>query len=168
MTAVVMPLRQRLIGATLRQYREDAGYDLLDAARTLDCDRSRISRIEAGERGIRVAELRELLAEYGTDEPGRDALEALAGATRRGWWQDYRRVLSPGYIDLLVTESVATQMMIYAPLQVPGLLQTEGYARATAPGGGAGKVADAAVAATKARQHAVLHERGTAVAVVLG
>jgi transcriptional regulator with XRE-family HTH domain len=43
-----LPLRQRLIGATLRRYREDAGCDLQDAARTLGCDRSKVSRIEAG------------------------------------------------------------------------------------------------------------------------
>ena len=43
-----LSLRQRLIGATLRRYREDAGCDLQDAARTLGCDRSKVSRIEAG------------------------------------------------------------------------------------------------------------------------
>lgn len=39
----VLSLRQRLIGATLRRYREDAGCDLQDAARTLGCDRSKVS-----------------------------------------------------------------------------------------------------------------------------
>jgi transcriptional regulator with XRE-family HTH domain len=166
----VLPLRQRLIGATLRRYREDAGYDLPEAARILRCDRSKVSRIEAGERGIRLAELRELLDEYGTDEPARDTLEALAQATRYGWWQDYRRILSAGYLDLLIAESVAAQITIYAPLQVPELLHTGDYARAVALAcsGGAEQVADAAVAAAMARQQAVLHESGTTVAVVLG
>jgi transcriptional regulator with XRE-family HTH domain len=166
----VLPLRQRLIGATLRRYREEAGYDLPEAARILRCDRSKVSRIEAGERGIRLAELRELLDEYGTDEPARDTLEALAQATRHGWWQDYRRILSAGYIDLLIAESVAAQVTIYAPLQVPELLHTEDFARAAAlaGNGGADQVADVAVAATMARQQAVLHESGTRVTVVLG
>jgi transcriptional regulator with XRE-family HTH domain len=166
----VLPLRQRLIGATLRRYREEAGYDLPEAARILRCDRSKVSRIEAGERGIRLAELRELLDEYGTDEPARDTLEALAQATRDGWWQAYRRVLSAGYLDLLIAESVAAQITIYAPLQVPELLHTGDYARAVALAcsGGAEQVADAAVAAAMARQQAVLHESGTTVAVVLG
>jgi transcriptional regulator with XRE-family HTH domain len=135
-----LPLRQRLIGTTLRRYREDGGYDLQDAARILRWDRSKISRIEAGERGIRLAELRELLSEYGADEPGRDTLEALAQATRDGWWQDYRQILSAGYIDLLITESVATEIAIYAPLQVPGLLHTEDYARAVALAGNGGTI----------------------------
>jgi transcriptional regulator with XRE-family HTH domain len=165
-----LPLRQRLIGTTLRRYREDAGYDLQDAARTLGCDRSKIWRIEAGERGIRLAELRELLCEYGTDDPARDTLEALAQATRDGWWQSYRQILSAGYIDLLIAESVATQVAIYAPLQVPELLHTEDYARAIAlAGNGGGKeIADAAVTVALARQQVVLHESGTTVAVVLG
>jgi len=165
-----LSLRQRLIGTTLRRYREDAGYDWLEAVRILRCDRSRISRIEAGERGIRLADLLELLSEYGTDEPGRHTLEALARATRDGWWQDYRQILSAGYIDLLIAESVATQIRIYAPLQVPELLHTEDYARAVAlaGNGGAEEIADAAVAATMARQQAVHRERGTTVTVVLG
>jgi transcriptional regulator with XRE-family HTH domain len=165
-----LSLRQRLIGTTLRRYREEAGLDLQDAAGILGCDRSRICRIEAGERGIRLAEVQDLLYEYGADNPGRDAVEALASATRHGWWRDYRRVLSAGYLDLLVAESVATQITIYAPLQVPELLHTESYARAAALAGhgGAEEIADVAVKATMAHQQAVLDERGTTVAVVLG
>ena len=165
----LLPLRQRLIGTSLRRYREEAGLDLLDAARVLDCDRSRISRIESGERGIRLAELGELLGEYGTDEAGREALEALARAARDGWWRDYRQALSAGYVDLLIAESAAKRIMIYAPLQVPELLRTEGYARVALAGdGAAGEMADVAVAAMMARQRAVLRERGTRVVVVLG
>jgi transcriptional regulator with XRE-family HTH domain len=165
-----LSLRQRLIGTTLRRYREEAGLDLQDAAGILGCDRSRICRIEAGERGIRLAEVQDLLYEYGADDAGRDAVEVLANATRHGWWRDYRRVLSAGYVDMLVAESVATRITIYAPSQVPELLHTEDYARAVVLAGNdsAEKVADVAVAATMARQQAVFRERGTTVEVVLG
>jgi transcriptional regulator with XRE-family HTH domain len=162
----VLALRQRLIGTTLRRYREDAGYDLQDAARTLGCDRSKVLRIEAGQRGIRLAELQQLLSEYGTDEPGRDT---LARATRDGWWQDYRQILSAGYIDLLIVENLATEITIYAPLQVPELLHTEDYAKAVALAVSREReIADTAVAATMARQREVFHEHATTVAVVLG
>jgi transcriptional regulator with XRE-family HTH domain len=50
--------RRLLIGAALRRYREDLGFVLEDAARVLECDRSKISRIETGQRGIRPKELR--------------------------------------------------------------------------------------------------------------
>jgi DNA-binding XRE family transcriptional regulator len=52
MTRYAMPTRQRLVGWYLRDYRESAGYDLADAARVLGCNRSKISRIETGQRGI--------------------------------------------------------------------------------------------------------------------
>jgi transcriptional regulator with XRE-family HTH domain len=60
-----VPVTQRLAGWRLRRHREGAGYSLSDAARILGCHPSRISRIECGLRGIRPAELRELMAEYG-------------------------------------------------------------------------------------------------------
>jgi DNA-binding XRE family transcriptional regulator len=61
------PVRRRLVSRALRQYRETLGYTLEDAARMLECDRSKVSRIETGQRGIRLKELRELLAEYDID-----------------------------------------------------------------------------------------------------
>src|SRR5260370_15323317 len=70
----VPPVRRRLLGAALRRFREVAGYTLEDAARILECDRSKISRIETGQRGIRPKELRELLDEYGVEPDRRDAL----------------------------------------------------------------------------------------------
>ena len=72
------PVRRRLVGGALRRYRENLGYTLDDAARILECDRSKISRIETGQRGIRGKELRELLAEYGIDDQQQAILAALA------------------------------------------------------------------------------------------
>jgi transcriptional regulator with XRE-family HTH domain len=56
-------VRCRLIGASLRGYREQAGRTIADAAQLLDCDKSKVSRIEAGTRGIRPEELRKLPAD---------------------------------------------------------------------------------------------------------
>ena len=72
--------RRLLIGAALRRYREDLGFILDDAARVLECDRSKISRIETGQRGIRPKELRELLTEYGVGEQEQSTLTAIAQA----------------------------------------------------------------------------------------
>ena len=100
------PVRRRLLGAALRRYRENVGYGLDDAARILECDRSKISRIETGQRGIRPKELRELLAEYGVEEKERLALAAIARHNdRRGWWQSYEHVLSDAYQDYIIMES---------------------------------------------------------------
>ena len=58
----------------------------------LECDRSKISRVETGQRGIRPKELRELLTEYGV--PGdREQAALVAIASRdgqRGWWHPTR------------------------------------------------------------------------------
>ena len=75
-------MRRRLVGGALRRYRENVGYSLEDAARVLECDRSKISRIETGQRGIRPKELRELMTEYGV--PASEQLVLLAIASRGG------------------------------------------------------------------------------------
>ncbi len=127
------PVRRRLLGSALREYRENLGYNLDEAARILECDRSKISRIETGERGIRAKELRELLTEYGVPAAEQEALLAIAHRGREnGWWLDYRDVLSPAAQDYIIMEIAATEILAYEPNQVPDLLQTLGYMRAAA------------------------------------
>jgi transcriptional regulator with XRE-family HTH domain len=166
-----LSIHARLVGACLREYREAARLDLQDVASVLGCDRSKVSRVESGERGILLADLSRLLDVYDADPDGRQALLALAGADRsQGWWEQYRGVLGPGYQDILAAEHAATAIMIYAPLQVPELLQSAEFARTTAaadsvlPEG----AEDLVASATMARQHAVLSDRGPRVDVVLG
>ena len=104
------PVRRRLVGRTLRRYRENLGYSLGDAARILECDASKVSRIETGQRGISAKELRELLTEYGVPHGEQAALLAVAHRGRHhGWWQDYRDVLS---------EAGQDYVKCYFPLQV--------------------------------------------------
>ena len=127
------PVRRRLLGSALREYRESLGYNLDEAARILECDRSKISRIETGERGIRAKELRELLTEYGVPSIEQEALLAIAHRGREsGWWLDYRDVLSAAAQDYVIMEVAATEILVYEPNQVPDLLQTTDYMRAAA------------------------------------
>jgi len=166
-----LSIHARLVGTCLRDYREAARLDLQDAATVLGCDRSKVSRVESGERGILPVDLSRLLDIYDADPDERQALLVLAGADRsQGWWEQYRRILDPGYQDILAAEHAATAIMIYAPLQVPELLQSSELARATAaadPGLPEG-AEDLVASATMARQHAVLNDRGPRVDVVLG
>jgi hypothetical protein len=110
------------------------GYTLDDAARLLECDRSKISRVETGQRGIRPKELRELLAEYGVPDGEQDAVTAIAGrgGQRGGWWHSYPDALSGGDLDYVIIESAASQIMTYDAQLVPDLLQTDDYAGAVA------------------------------------
>ena len=126
-------MRRRLVGGALRRYRENAGYTLQDAARVLECDRSKISRVETGQRGIRPKELRELLAEYGVPDREQAALVAIASrGGQRGWWHPYADVLPGAFLDYVIMESAASEIMTYEAQVMPDLLQTDDYARAIA------------------------------------
>jgi transcriptional regulator with XRE-family HTH domain len=143
------PVRRRLLGAALRGYRESMGYNLDQAARILECDRSKVSRIETGQRGIRPKELRELLTEYGVAAGEQEALLAIAHSGRlSGWWLDYADVLSEAGQDYVIMEIAATEVLAYEPNQVPDLLQTPRYASAVAH-------ADANCTSADQRAHAV-------------
>jgi transcriptional regulator with XRE-family HTH domain len=153
-------VRRRLVGGALRRYRENMGYALEDAARVLECDRSKISRIETGQRGIRPKELRELLAEYGVPEGEQDALVAIASRSgQHGWWQPYADILSEAYLDYVIMESAAAEIMAYEAQLVPDLLQTGDYARAIAaaePGYTTAEQRESALAAKAVRRRVVL------------
>jgi transcriptional regulator with XRE-family HTH domain len=143
------PVRRRLLGTALRGYREGLGYGLEDAARILECDRSKISRIETGQRGIRGKELRELLTEYGVAEEEQAALVAIAHRGRQqGWWQVYRDVLTDAGQDYVIMEAAASEILAYGACSVPDLLQTPEYAHAVAG-------ADPALTGDVQRAHAV-------------
>jgi transcriptional regulator with XRE-family HTH domain len=166
------PVRRRLVGRTLRGHREALGWTLDDAARVLECDRSKVSRIETGERGIRLKELRELMDEYGVAEEQRAVLTLLAdrhGAS--GWQRDYAAVLPGAWRDYLIMESAASKISGYEAQRVPGLLQTPRYADALAeadPFLGDAAARDLAGEALLARQHAILNKPGLEVHLVIG
>ena len=160
--SAIPPARRRLVGAALRRYRENVGYDLADAARVLGCDRSKISRIESGERGIRAPELQALLTEYGVDLPAKEALAALSQPATRGcWWQDHAEVVPEGMRDFAAIEALASSICVYDAHRVPELLQTPDYAKALIDAGEAdgGEARDQMLAAVLARQRAVLASR---------
>jgi transcriptional regulator with XRE-family HTH domain len=165
------PVRRRLVGGALRRYRENVGYALEDAARVLECDRSKISRIETGQRGIRPKELRELLTEYGV--PATEQLALVSIASRGGqqsWWHPYADTMSDAYLDYVIMESAASEIMTYEAQLVPDLLQTDEYARAIAaaePGYVTSQQREDAVAAKAVRRQAVL-SGARRLSVVLG
>ena len=166
------PVRRRLVGSALRRYRENLGYTLEEAAQILECDRSKISRIETGQRGIRGKELRELLTEYGIDDDQQKILLALAA--RRdpsGWHHTYADVQPGARQDNQILEAFATKISAYEPQRIPALLQTPAYARELAeadPALAGSDARDSAVAATLARQKAILGERKPDIHVIIG
>jgi transcriptional regulator with XRE-family HTH domain len=121
-------LRRRQLGQELRRLREASGSTIDQVAERLACSASKISRIETGQSGISSREVRDILTAYGVaGEPAEALVEMAREAKQRGWWQLYGQVLTGAYVGL---EAAAAEIRSYEALVVPGLLQTEEYARA--------------------------------------
>lgn len=166
------PVRRLLVGGALRRYRENLGFALDDAARILECDKSKISRIETGQRGIRKKELRELLTEYGIDDQQQRILSAMADPRgAKSWCRAYDDVLPGRYQDYLVLEATASHILIYEAQRIPVLLQTPRYARALAEADSRladDEARDRAVEATLARQNVILSQKKPDIRMIIG
>lgn len=119
------------LGERLTRLREEARMSFGDVADEMDCSEWKIRRIEQGQVGVTRPELRTLLDLYDVED--REPLEELQQLGRqRGWWSRYSRYLAPNHANLLGIESAAVSIKAWEPLVVPGLLQTEPYARGLA------------------------------------
>jgi transcriptional regulator with XRE-family HTH domain len=128
-------VRRRRLKGTLRQAREAAELTQKGAAEALDWHVSKIIRIEQGTVGITPVDLRALLGVYGiTDEGQIGTLVDLARGSRKQSWREYKGVYSPASLTLFANEPVAKIIYKYEPTFIPGLLQTEEYARALLEG----------------------------------
>ncbi|MCX5376720.1 Scr1 family TA system antitoxin-like transcriptional regulator [Streptomyces sp. NBC_00091] len=123
--------RQRRLGSELRKIREHAGISLTDAAAQLSTDRTTMSSIESGRFGVSSERVRTWASHYACPDANYvDALAAIAAERGRGWWDDYRDDLSAGALDLSELEHHAVAIRAVQIMHMPGLLQTEDYARA--------------------------------------
>lgn len=124
--------RQARLGSELRKLRERAGRTAREAAGRISTDQARISHIEAGRSGIGEDRIRRLASFYACDDS--PLIEALCGISRehRGqfWWDEYRGVLAPGFLNIAELEHHANHMRCLQSMTLPGLLQTPEYSRA--------------------------------------
>lgn len=122
--------RQVRLGAELRKLREAAGLKAREAAVLLGADSVQMSQIESGIAGVSEGRVRRLAAHYScTDDELVAALVAMATDRTRGWWEEYRGSLPTPFLDLSELEHHAQFRWDVDFLYVPGLLQTEDYAR---------------------------------------
>ncbi len=108
-----------------------------DAGAALERSGSWVSRVETGRVGLRGRDLNDLLKLYRVeDSEVADRLTALAKeGKQRGWWSRYSDIVAGPYATYIGFESEANELHAYESLCVPGLLQTEAYARALFSGG---------------------------------
>jgi transcriptional regulator with XRE-family HTH domain len=123
-------VRSRQLAAELRRIRGEAALTGEEAAVRLGWSPAKISRIETGRTVVSPADLQLLLDLYQISGQHRDRLTDLGRTARqRGWWDVYADMLGPEYATLIALEADAQSVSWYAAQIVPGLLQTEEYAR---------------------------------------
>jgi transcriptional regulator with XRE-family HTH domain len=125
-------LRRRRLAAELRRLRDESGLSTTDAAKLLEWQPSRLSRIETRQSGITAPDLRKLLNAYGVEDTEYRAYlaELARRVNERGWWQKYAGLIGGDYADLISLEAEARTIRTYEQEIVPGLLQIPDYARA--------------------------------------
>ena len=121
-----------LLGAQLRRLREAAGISAEKAGYSIRGSRSKISRMETGRVGLKVRDVEDLLTLYGVaDERERAKVITLARRSREPeWWTQYNDILPDWFETYLGLESAAVAIRSFETQFVPGLFQTEDYARA--------------------------------------
>lgn len=122
--------RQKRVGIELRKMRERAGLSGSAVAAFLGGERAQVSHLESGRYGVSAERVRRIAAHCSaTDKHLVDALADMAEERGKGWWEEYRGILPPGFLDLAELEHHATYLRAIQMLNIPGLFQTEAYAR---------------------------------------
>jgi transcriptional regulator with XRE-family HTH domain len=131
---------QVVLGRRLMDLRERAGLKREEAARVLRVAPATVRRMETAEVALKIPYLQMLLRAYGVPDDEAEAFVQLAEeANKPGWWQRYHDIL-PSWFSMYVSlEGAASLIRSYDPHFLPGLLQTEDYARAVLKSGAIGQ-----------------------------
>lgn len=124
-------IRRRRLALELRRLRETAKLTCEEVAEHLECSASKISRVETGRVSVSPRDVRDMLDLYGGPQQQREDLVQLARDSRqKGWWHAYSDAMQPHFATYVGLESAASEIRTYEVSLIPGLLQTEDYARA--------------------------------------
>lgn len=123
-------VRRRRLAAELRRLRMDARRTAQDVGEILGWSKAKVSRYELAQGGLKPADVARLLDVYGVQDGRRSQLLALAEeATLKAWWEAYSDVLTERSMAFIGLEAEATAILEWHINVIPGLLQTEQYAR---------------------------------------
>ncbi|MEV5538875.1 helix-turn-helix transcriptional regulator [Saccharopolyspora shandongensis] len=129
--------RRLVLGSQLRRLREASGISREDAGYAIRGSGSKISRLELGRVGFKERDVADLLTLYGvTDQSEHEAfLNLVRRSNEPGWWHRFNDLMPSWFQDYVGLEESAARIQTYEIQFVPGLLQTEKYARAVATQG---------------------------------
>jgi transcriptional regulator with XRE-family HTH domain len=124
-------VRRRQLMTELKRLRESAVLTQEDVAGQLDWHPTKIMRIETGRTAPHPNDVRVMLGLYGVADSGVLAglLKLAKDARQRGWWYSYKDVLLSRFELFLGLESEADSIRDFELSMIPGLLQTDDYAR---------------------------------------
>ncbi len=123
-------VRRRRLAAELRRLREESGQKAETVGQLLGWSKAKVSRYELARGGLKPDDVERLLDVYGVRGDRRRQLLALAiEATQKGWWEAYSDILTEEHLAYIGLEAEATSVLQWQINVVPGLLQTERYAR---------------------------------------
>lgn len=125
-------VRRLQLGARLRSLREAKGVTRDQAGYAIRASESKISRMELGRVSFKERDVTDLLTLYGVDDDAEHTrlLDMAREANTHGWWHSYGDLLASWFQNYLDLEQAAELIRTYEVQFVPGLLQTEAYARA--------------------------------------
>ncbi|MFE9426053.1 helix-turn-helix domain-containing protein [Kitasatospora sp. NPDC006697] len=124
-------LRQRRLGAELRRMREHGGLGGSQLARALGLNPTQVTQMEAGRIGVSAERLRTVAAACRCADQGLvEALAEIATERCKGWWEEYRGVISADFLDVAEIEANARRITVFTMAFIPGLLQTNAYTAA--------------------------------------
>ncbi|QMU74365.1 helix-turn-helix domain-containing protein [Streptacidiphilus sp. P02-A3a] len=129
-------MRLRRLAAELRRLRASADLTREDVTERTGINAATLYRIETARVRPQQRTLASLLDIYEVAQPQRDEIIALSqGADEQVWLRPYHAELRELYTAYISFEAEAQAVRNYESLFIPGLLQTEDYARAVIRGG---------------------------------
>jgi hypothetical protein len=125
-------VRRLILGSQLRRLRERAGISCAEAGYSIRGSASKISRMETGRISFKERDVEDLLTLYGLidEEERRQLLSLVAQSKQTGWWHRYNERMPKWFEDYVGLEEAAARIQSWELQFIPGLLQTEEYARA--------------------------------------
>jgi transcriptional regulator with XRE-family HTH domain len=124
-------LRRRRLAAELRRLRVESGKSRDEAAKYASIASATLWRLETAQHAPKPGDIAMLCEFYGLDAERTAFLVQLARDSRlKGWWHSLASAIPEWFQIFVGIEEEAASIRIYVSEVIPGLLQTEAYARA--------------------------------------